>query len=385
LNDALVWSMDQRRALQVTLLVINTIGIVFLSVEARRVLFPDQALTRESLFLFGFLLVVLLVICQAAPYALASRSVEKAVGIVRFPLQVADILLRPFTSLYHLIVRMSGGSARRMEHLILSAEEEEQLDAIVEEMGEEVADLEKEEREMIRGVMHLDETTVRDIMVPRLDMVAAEVDETVPAVIDLIVRHGFSRIPIYEETIDNIVGVIYAKDLLKALQLQGEEPTLRNLFRKPHFVPESKKTSDLLRDFRLERVHVAIVIDEYGGTAGLVSLEDLLEEIVGEIEDEYDTAEQAIEQISEREAMLDARVSIDDLNELFDTAIEPQDFATVGGLVYAQLGKIPSVGDEVRVNGLMISVVSTLGRRIKKVRVMHMQHEESAPAPERAG
>ena len=382
-NDAHMWFLEQRRALQVTLLVANTAGIVFLAVVARRVFFPEQSLTWENVFLFGFLLIVLLIVCQAVPYALASRSSEKARAVVKLPLQVADILLRPVTIFYHTLVRLFGGVVHHGDHPTL-AEELAGIDALVEEIGEEPEDLEQEEREMIRGIMHLDETTVRDIMVPRMDIIAADVDESVSNVIDLIVQHGFSRIPIYEETIDNVVGLVYAKDLLKASRNPNPSVTLRSLLRKPHFVPESKKVSELLEDFRKEKVHVAIVIDEYGGTAGLVSLEDLLEEIVGEIEDEYDTEEKAIEILSKDEALLDARVPIDDLNELFGTEIEPQDFATVGGLIYAQLGKMPNVGDEVQVNGLTISVVSTMGRRIKKVRAVHRQKEEPAPASEKA-
>ena len=369
----LEWMRERRRTLQMTLLVVNTASIVFLSVIARRLLYPSQPLTWDNVLVLGLVLILLLLLFQAVPYALAVRMPERALRVVRVPLRLAHLALTPVTALYAWLVQLSVRSVRRRRSPSPPREDEKALEAIVEEIQEEGGALEKEERDMIRRIMHMETTTVRDIMAPRMDIIAAEADASPAEVVDLIVKYGYSRVPIYEETIDNIVGVVYAKDLLKALQSTGAAPSLRSLARRAYFVPESKKTSDLLKEFRQERIHMAIIVDEYGGTAGLVALEDLLEEIVGEIEDEYDVAEKAIEPVSEHEAVIDARVSIDDLNELFGTEIAPQDFATVGGLVYAQLGKIPNVGDEVQVDGLTISVISTLGRRIKKVRAVHHQ------------
>ena len=369
----LEWMWERRRSLQVTLLVVNTASIVFLSVIARRLLYPEQRLTWDNVILLGVVLVLLLLLFQAVPYALAARMPTRALRVVKSPLRWVDLALTPVTALCNWFGQLSVRSVRRSKTPSPPREEEEAIEAIVEAIEEEGGALEKEERDMIRRIMHMETTTVRDIMAPRMDIIAAEADASPAEVVDLIVKHGYSRVPIYEETIDNIVGVVYAKDLLKALQSTGAVPSLRSLARKAYFVPESKKTADLLKEFRQERVHMAIIVDEYGGTAGLVALEDLLEEIVGEIEDEYDVGEKAIEPVSEHDAVIDARVSIDDLNELFGTEIAPQDFATVGGLVYAQLGKIPNVGDEVQVDGLTISVISTLGRRIKKVRAVHHQ------------
>lgn len=369
----LEWMRERRRTLQMTLLVVNTASIVFLSVIARRLLYPSQQLTWDNVLVLGVVLILLLLLFQAVPYALAVRMPERALRVVRVPLRLAHLALTPITALYAWLVQLSVRSVRRRTTPSPPREDEKALEAIVEEIQEEGGALEKEERDMIRRIMHMENTTVRDIMAPRMDIIAAEADASPAEVVDLIVKYGYSRVPIYEETIDNIVGVVYAKDLLKTLQSTGAAPSLRSLARRAYFVPESKKTSDLLKEFRQERIHMAIIVDEYGGTAGLVALEDLLEEIVGEIEDEYDVAEKAIETVSEHEAVIDARVSIDDLNELFGTEIAPQDFATVGGLVYAQLGKIPNVGDQVQVDGLTISVISTLGRRIKKVRAVRYQ------------
>lgn len=247
-------------------------------------------------------------------------------------------------------------------------DEEDELLRLV-EREESNGDIEREERKMIRGVLHLVNTTAREIMVPRIDIAAADAESSVNDVLRLIVERGFSRVPLYEETIDNIVGVIYAKDLIRYLAEGRQTESLKEIARPAYFIPESKRVDELLTELRQHKVHIAIVVDEYGGTAGLVTIEDLLEEIVGEIEDEYDREEVTIERLTDTEAILDARVSIDALNELFGLEIASEDFDTVGGFVYHRLGKVPSAGDEVRADGLILRVLSVLGRRIKKVRV----------------
>jgi putative hemolysin len=239
--------------------------------------------------------------------------------------------------------------------------------------------LEEDERDMLRGVVALDETLAREIMAPRIDIIAVEVNETIDDALRAIVDRGFSRIPLYDETIDNIVGVIYAKDLLRVLA-EGRKPALRDIARPPFFIPESKRVDELLADLKRSKVHIAIVVDEYGGTAGLVTIEDLIEEIVGEIQDEYDREETPIERVNEGEAIIDARVSIDSLRELFGFETEDEDYDTIGGFVYHHLGKVPVAGDEVRVDGLTLRVLSVLGRRIKKVRATKVRDSESRPA-----
>jgi CBS domain containing-hemolysin-like protein len=198
----------------------------------------------------------------------------------------------------------------------------------------------------------------------------------------VIVERGFSRVPLYEDTIDNIVGIVYAKDLLRCLT-ENRRPPLKEIARPPYFIPESKRVDELLAELRLSKVHIAIVVDEYGGTAGLVTIEDLLEEIVGEIQDEYDREEAPIERLNESEAILDARVSIDALKELFGFVVDEgeSDYDTIGGFVYHHLGKVPVAGDEVRVDGLTLRVLSVIGRRIKKVRATKAREEEPASHP----
>ncbi len=242
--------------------------------------------------------------------------------------------------------------------------------------------IEEEERQMIRGIIEMEDTTAREIMAPRIDIVALEQDQTIDDALAVIVARGFSRIPLYHDTIDNIVGIIYAKDLLRCLT-EDRRPSLLEIARPPYFIPESKRVDELLAELRQTKVHIAIIVDEYGGTAGLVTIEDLLEEIVGEIQDEYDREEAPIERVNETEAILDARVSIDALSELFgfENDEEQQEYDTVGGFVYHHLGKVPVAGDEVRVDGLTLRVLSVLGRRIKKVRATRMVEEAPVAAP----
>lgn len=374
-KNPLAWAAERRTLLPVTLLTLKTAGIVFAGSLVGLLLYRARGLGWESLFIIAIVSLAALVFLQTIPAALAATDPERAMRLVNFPLRVLDLLLRPFTLIYGRLASLAVGLIPRRQSPD-QIEAEEDLQAFVEELGERSESLEAQEREMIRRIIGLESTTVREIMVPRPDIIAAEADAPLATGVDLIMQSGVSRIPIYEETIDNTVGVVYAKDLLRALHEADAPATLRALARPPHFVPESKKIDDLLKEFREKHVHMAIVVDEYGGTAGLVSLEDLLEEIVGEIEDEYDRTESAIQRISPEEVVLDARVSIADLNDLFGTAITQEDFATVGGLVYAQLGKIPNVGDEISVDGLTISVLATAGRRIRKVRAIHHGPEE---------
>ena len=238
------------------------------------------------------------------------------------------------------------------------------------EMKEGAGVMDAEEREMIRGIMALEETTAREIMVPRTDIVAVASDASFEEVAHIIVEQGYSRIPVFEDTIDNVIGVVYAREVLGFLANGARPADLKSLARPAYFVPESKRVDELLAEMRRNKLSIAIVVDEYGGTAGLVTVEDLLEEIVGEIADEFDREEETIHRISDSEAILDARVSIDDLEELFGVKVEEGDFDSVGGFILSHLGKMPTAGEEVRVDGLVVRILSVSGRRIKRVRVI---------------
>jgi CBS domain containing-hemolysin-like protein len=241
---------------------------------------------------------------------------------------------------------------------------------------------------MISAVMELGESRIHEVMVPRTDIVAVPVTATFGDVVDAIIRDGHSRMPVFERSIDNIVGLLYAKDLLRYLKGTEEPPEIRTLLRPPLFVPESLSVDDLLHELQRRRVHIAIVLDEYGGTAGLVTIEDLLEEIVGEIQDEYDVEEPMVVRLSDDEARVDGRADVDELVELFDVTLDEEDaeeYDTVGGLVYHHVGGIPHVGDRVELKGVTLTVESTDGRRVGKVLAVRTRREPELPADEDEG
>ena len=318
-----------------------------------------------------------LAVLEAIPRLLVSRSPERwglrllpAMNLFRLLFGMPARLLERGAGF---VLRVRGGTERPFE----PSDEDEELLRLV-ELHEGNGAPENGELAMIRRIAHMVDRSVHEIMVPRIDMAAVETQDTTEDVLRLVVERGYSRIPLYEETVDNIVGVVYAKDLLQYMADGRRQVGLREIARPPYFIPEGKHIDQLLAELRENKVHMAIVVDEYGGTAGLVTIEDVLEEIVGEIQDEYDREEVTIERLTDTEAILDARVSLDALNELFSLEIEGEDFDTVGGFVYHQLGRMPVPGDEVHADGLRLRVLSTLGRRIKKVRVAKEAEPKSA-------
>ena len=307
---------------------------------------------------------------------------ENARAIALVSPETTGLRLASIISLLHLALEPlawllstpSRGLLRLVGHSAELAEEDpasELLGVLEAPADPEAQESLSEERRMMRGILDMSDQTVREVMSPRIDIVAVSVEASIGDVLKLIISSGFSRIPLYEDSIDKIVGVLYAKDLLAYLQTGASTPSLQNIARPPYFVPETKRADQLLADLRRDQTHVAIVVDEYGGTAGLVTVEDVLEEIVGEIVDEYDTEEVEVERVSTDEAIVDARLAIDDLNEMFGTDIENEDFDTVGGLVFSLLGRLATPGDSVKSeeHGLALQVLSVQGRRIRRVRI----------------
>jgi CBS domain containing-hemolysin-like protein len=259
-----------------------------------------------------------------------------------------------------------------------SPEAEATRDETVEQMveaSEKVGLIESDEHEMITGILQLDQTQAREIMVPRMDVIALDVETRLRDALAVVIDGAHARVPVFEESIDHVVGILYAKDLLRALRDGKTDASLRELARPAYFVPESKRLDELLQEMQRHHVHIAIIVDEYGGTAGIVTIEDILEEIVGEIQDEYDAAEEPlIERVGDSEGVFDARVPVDKVNEILELNL-PTDNATLGGLVYQRLEKMPKAGDQVRVDDATISVLNVIGRRIKKVRVAKFINE----------
>ncbi|HEU4784779.1 MAG TPA: hemolysin family protein [Ktedonobacterales bacterium] len=350
-----------------TILVVSNVAVITGSTLAT-IIAVDLDFSGAEVISTALLSLIVLIFCEITPKSIAVLSpVRWARWLVR-PLEAIMFVLQPLvialTWVTSGMVRLFGG---RGSHYSTQFVTEDELRLLV-EVGEEEGVLEEEEREMIDNVFDLSDTAVREIMVPRIDMVTVEADDDIRAATQVILQGGQSRIPVYEDSIDNIIGVLYAKDLLR-IYAMDQQATIREMVRPPFFVPESKRLDDLLREMQSQRVHIAIVVDEYGSVAGLVTIEDLVEEIIGDIQDEYDVEEQLFEKLGENDFILDAKVSLDEFEELVERELPEDGYETVGGFVISQLDKIPSVNDTTRYEDMAFTVLGTKGRRITKLRV----------------
>ena len=245
------------------------------------------------------------------------------------------------------------------------------------QVGEPEGGLEADERKMIYSIFQFGETLCREIMVPRMEVLALEVKTPLNRAINAFVESGHSRVPVYDDVIDNVVGMLYAKDLLKIHVDCEEKNRIKDLLRPVYFVPESKKVDELLAEMQSKGVHIAVVVDEYGGMAGLVTLEDIVEEIVGEIRDEYDQSEELlIQKVSDEEVLFRGRVSLDDFNEALETHVDPDMTDTLGGFFYSELGRVPMEGDQLQVENWHLRVEEVRGRRVGKIRASRQKAEE---------
>ncbi|MBN2382758.1 HlyC/CorC family transporter [bacterium] len=250
-----------------------------------------------------------------------------------------------------------------------AAEFEEEIRTLIDE-GEKKGILEKYEGSLFHSVVEFSDTVVREVMTPRLDIVAVEINEALPVLIQRIIENGYSRIPCYTDRIDNINGVIFAKDLLTRWGKADTEIDLHELLREAYFIPETKKITQLLKEFQKNKNHMAIVVDEYGGVSGLVTIEDLIEEIVGEIRDEYDNEVDQVQVLDDGSLKVDARVNVEELEEYFKITIDRTDFDTVGGLIFHILGRVPKAGEEINYENLIIKILSAEERRVLSTHIM---------------
>jgi putative hemolysin len=317
------------------------------------------------------LLLIILIFCEALPRAIALHNVSDTARFLAGPMALGAALLWPVASVISLltspIVRMISG-AEAAKHPLVT---EEELRLLV-NVGEEEGLIEPDEREMIEGIFSFGDTLVREVMIPRVDIVGLEETATIDDALEMVIANGHSRIPVYHETIDQVVGILYAKDLLPYLRVGRRDVQLLNMLRPPFFVPETMKVDVLLKDLQTRRVHLAIVVDEYGGTAGLATIEDLLEEIVGDIQDEYDVEEPEVQRISDGELVVDARMLLDDLNDMVGLELRAEESDRIGGLIFERLGRVPLVGDEIELgDDATITVLSVEGLRPRRLRLRY--------------
>ena len=314
----------------------------------------------------AFEICIIFVVAEAAPKTWAVQHPDRAAlrvarpiaALIRFP--PLRLISRGLIGLANVIIPGKG----LKEGPFVS---EEELLAMADVAVEEDV-IEREERALIHSIIEFGDTVVREVMVPRPDMVTVSAGTSVRDVMEIAITAGFSRIPAYEQGIDDIVGIVYVKDLMRAQRDSGDRP-VREFLRPPRFVPETKRVSELMREMQSEKFHMAIVVDEYGGTAGLVTLEDLIEELVGEIVDEYDVEEPSIEPLPGGDVRVNGRMPIDEVNELTHANLPEGDWDTVAGLVFNLLGHVPFEGETVDFNGHRLRAEKVQGRRIGRVRI----------------
>jgi putative hemolysin len=371
---------DATRLLTTEQLILKFIGFFFIGFATFVYTLP----LANSLSIYNFTamlivtvaaVLIILIFGELIPREIA-RSYAEAIALWSvYPFNFLSYLAAP---LARIITRIGRGLTGRWDETGdygLGTITEEDLRTYV-DAGEEGGLIKEGEKEMIYSIFDLGNTAAREIMVPRIDVVAVEADMPVGDALDIILEAGHSRVPVYDDNIDNIVGILYAKDLLAHWRRGGEPRPVRGLEREVYYVPETKPVSDLLGELQSKKVHIAIVVDEYGGTAGLVTIEDILEEIVGEIQDEYDPEEFFMDRISDDEYIFSARMDLDDINDLMSVDLPTEESDTLGGLVYSMLGRVPAVGDSLDVAHLHLTVLEVEGRRIVKVRAKRVKHDE---------
>jgi CBS domain containing-hemolysin-like protein len=312
---------------------------------------------------------LLLLAIQIVGRGWALRQPESVALSIARSVDLVAVVLAPLSFLLRRLATYARGNVDEVtaESVFLS---EDGLRFLI-HVGEGEGVIEEDEKQMIAGIFEFGETTVREIMVPRLDIVAVEVSEPLSQALDLIIGNGHSRIPVFEDSIDHLLGVLYAKDLLLCLRDGSQDISVRQLLRKAYFVPQSKKLDELFEEMQAHRIHMALAVDEYGGTAGLVTIEDLLEEIVGEIQDEYDTEEPQLKKLAPEIYIFNARYDIDEVSQLIDVDLSAgrENIDTLGGFIYSQLGRVPEQSESIQFKDWRFTVLSVDSRRIEEVRV----------------
>ena len=359
---------NQPNAYLSTILSVNTVAVIVASTTATLIIadtyhnFPQAAGT-------AILSAFVLVFCEIAPKSLALRFNERLALILGRPVAGITSLLRPLVGGLTLISNSLLRAATRGKGVVGPFVTEEELKLML-HLGQQQGVVEYGEQEMIHGILDMTDKTVREVMVPRIDVIAIEVTGSVSELIDMVVEHGHSRIPVYEESMDNIVGVVYAKDLLRETARNGERRKIRTLMREPYFTPEVKHVGELLHEMQERKVHMMVVVEEHGGTAGIVTFEDLIEEIVGPIRDEYDVGEQEeVQFLNDCEVLLNARFPVDDIKDLLHLDVGETESDSIGGLVYERLGEIPAVGATIQLGEATLTVEQVRRQSIQLVRI----------------
>ncbi|MDQ6825572.1 MAG: hemolysin family protein, partial [Candidatus Eremiobacteraeota bacterium] len=382
-TSRLIKLIDERNHYLTTILVGNTI-----------VLLTADSLATWAAFAYGIghpvliatvvMTIALLIFGEIVPKMVVVQDANKWAPRLAGFLQAVNLVLRPVTwaivSLTAWLIRMFGGDTKAGGPYVTESDIRTLVN-VVEKQGV----IEEEEKEMIHSIFEFGDTVVREVMTPRTDMVCADVADPVSKGVELVIREGYSKLPVYEGNIDHVVGVVHDRELLVYVARGELNAPLRSLMRPVKAIPENKKVADLLREMQAEKVSVAIVVDEYGGTAGLVTMEDLLEEIVGEIMDEYDAESNdnppEITPAGDGQYIVDARMNIDDVNEQLGLHLPTEDFESIGGYTFGLFGRVPVPGEHVVIDGgVELVVEKTAGRRLLSVRIKNAHVVDEAGA-----
>jgi len=320
----------------------------------------------------GIMIFTILVFGEIVPKSLAVANAEAISKRVARPIEIISTGLFPLIKFFKVIISalyyfFGKKSVKEKKEIT-----EEDLITLI-DAGKDEGVIEEGEKEMIRNIFEFGDTMVKEVMIPRVDMACIPSDTELGSILKLIKKMGHSRIPVYEETIDNIIGILYAKDLLGIYEqwyTSKEKFDLKEITRKAYFVPENKKIDELLDIFQKDRIQIAIAIDEYGGTAGLITMEDVVEEIVGEIIDEYDKEIKLFEIIEDNTVIADAIISIDKINEILNTKIPENDFETLGGFIFDLLGRVPKKGEKIKYQNFQMIIEQVVRNRIRRVKII---------------
>jgi magnesium and cobalt exporter, CNNM family len=312
--------------------------------------------------------VFILLFEHVLPLMIVRKNPERMLEVLLPPFDWAARFLHPLTGT---LVRLLVEARRERQNLVTTAVSEEEPGEAAHaylEAGEEQGLIERDERRLLQSIVDFGDTLVREVMTPRPDIVAIPAEASFEELRALFREQEYSRIPVYKENLDNILGVVYLKDLIQVVGAHSPDQPITSVTRPIAFVPETKRVPELLKEFQRKQVQMAIVVDEYGGTAGLVTLEDLLEEIVGEIRDEYDVESEPVIDEGNGSWVFSAKVNIDQVRDRLDVAIEADGFETVGGYVLSRVGRVPSVGETFELDGMIVEVLEAERRRIHRVR-----------------
>lgn len=347
----------------------NNIVNILASSIATAVTFNMMGSSPKAIAIATFTMtVVILIFGEITPKIMAKNHAAKLAEKVIIPIYYLTFITKPIVITLMAISKFLGrifGVNLKDENLMIT---EEDIISFV-NVGEAEGVIEEEEKEMIHSIVGFGETTAKEVMTPRTSLFAVEGNKTIDDIWEEMIETGFSRIPVYEETIDNVIGILYIKDILNAIKNGSTDTQIKTLVREAYFVPETKSIIEILDEFRSQKVHIAVVIDEYGGTVGVVTIEDLLEEIVGEIRDEYDhEEEESIKNVGENLYEVDAMIDVETLNKELDLDLPAsEEYESLGGLIVKELGKVAEAGNEITIDGANLKVLEVDKKRIVKV------------------